>query len=269
MQGPIGQALALTCVGNAALGGRDVAGFWPDAAVFLFSKSCDFRHVDGKADALLAADPLAWFAMLRAQGCKGLRLHHAPQPRGPKQTIPVSDRMLVGFVGGGPAWLIEQVDVGRSTLWQGFDRIGYPQDPERKIWLNTYLRQAETIPQELSAASLSQISASLNPALIEIEALANNIDAGNFARCFADARAVLEGRTAAPAPDFARYAPIGDAQARLLAAIETAWVFGGMGSWNDLGAPSEYAADYDRLSEVLFYALNDAICVVANASYAA
>ena len=71
MQGPIAQALALTCVGNAYLRGEDVAGFWPDASVFRFSKSCDFREVDGDRDELIAADPLAWFETLRSR--RGLR----------------------------------------------------------------------------------------------------------------------------------------------------------------------------------------------------
>ena len=268
MLGPIAQTLALTCVGNAALKCCDVGGFWPDATVFRFSKSCDFRCVEGKSVELLAADPLAWFAMLGEQKCKGLRLHHAPRPRGPKQTLPVSDRMLVGFVGGGPAWLIEQVGAGASTLWQGFDRVGDAHDGERKIWRHSYLRQGKTAPQDLSAAPLSTITSAMAPILAEIEALADKLDAANFAGCFADARALLDGAPS-PSPDFARYAPLSEAQTRLLAAIETAWVFGAMGSWNDISPPQEFAGDYDRLSDALFSVLNEAVCAVANASFAA
>src|SRR5262245_28631831 len=104
----------------------------------MFSKSCDFRVVDEKSDRQIAADPLAWFETLRG-ACKGLRLHNMPRPRGPGQTIPVEERMMVGFVGGGPAWLIEAVGEGRSQIWQGYDRLGDRNDPDRKIWLNTYL----------------------------------------------------------------------------------------------------------------------------------
>ena len=106
MQGPIAQALALVCVGNAVLRGRGAGRFWPDCSVFRFSKACDFRRVEGEQDELIAAEPHMWFEVLRAHNIEGLRLHHAPRPRAPNQTIPVEDRMMVGFVGGGPAWPI-------------------------------------------------------------------------------------------------------------------------------------------------------------------
>jgi hypothetical protein len=270
MQGPIAQALALTCVGNGVLRGREVAGFWPNADVFRFSKSCDFRRVEGERDELVAADPLAWFAMLRASDCKGLRLHHAQRRRGQNQTIPVSDRDLVGFVGGGPAWLIEQVGGEQSAIWQGWDRLGDRDDPERKIWLNTYLRQSETRPRDLSAAPPGEIASSLTPLLAEMEKLANKIGAGVFAEIFRDARATAGGADPlGPPPDFTNYAALDDEQARLLRTLEASWVFGGMGSWNDVGAPPEDAADYERLSDALFGALNDAICALANSTIAA
>lgn len=270
MQGPIAQALALTCVGNAYLRGRDVSGFWPDADVFRFSKSCDFRHVEGERDTLIAADPLAWFDVLRADGCRGLRLHHAPRPRGSKQTIPAPDRMLVGFVGGGPAWPIEQVGGDTSVVWQGFDRVGDAHDPDRKIWLNTYLRQGETAPQTLSAAPVAAIASSLAAVLADIEALAVALQENHFANAFAAAASLLKN-DAAPGPvsDFVDYAPLDALQLKLLGAVEAAWVFGGMGSWNDVGAPEAHKADYERLSEALFTVCCDAICAVANASFAA
>ena len=40
--------------------------------------------------------------------------------------------------------------------------------------------------------------------------------------------------------------------AQLLGAAQSAWVFGGMGSWNDLGFEGEDQALYDRLSEELY-----------------
>ena len=271
MQGPVAQALALTCVGNAALRGRDVAGFWPDALVFRFSKSCDFREVEGERDELLATDPLAWFGILRAQGRRGLRLHHAPRSRGPQQTLPVSERMLAGFVGGGPAWLIEQVGAGQSVIWQGFDRLGDRNDPDRKIWLNTYLRRGETTPQDFAARPVGEASADLHAALTEIAALAKRMQFGNWSEVFAGAREILDG----PVPDhpliadFKRYAGLDDAQLKLVAATSASSVFGGMGSWNDIAPEAEFAADYERLSEQLFTMLNDAICAVANSTFAA
>jgi hypothetical protein len=269
MQGPIAQALALTAVGNAALRGADVAAFWPDAAVFHFSRACEFRRVDLSGDRLIAADPLAWFETLRGVS-SGLRLHNTPRAPEPGQTLPVEECMLVGFVGGGPAWIIEAVGAERSTLWQGFDRLGDRTDPNQKIWLHAYLLVGETAPQDFSAAPLTVMTEALFDVLEEIEALARIIKAESFAECFRAAREALATKQIAPSPimdDFTRYAGFDLAQQRMLQAIGQAWVFGGMGSWNDIVAPTEHAADYDRLSEQLFRALNDAICALANSTY--
>lgn len=268
MQGNIAQALALTTVGNAFLQGRDVSDFWPNARVFMFSKSCDFRVVDEKNDTLIAADPLAWFATLRGS-CKGLRLHNAPRPRGPGQSIPVEERMMVGFVGGGPAWLIEAVGKDRSRIWQGYDRLGDRDDPQRKIWLNTYLLEGETTPQEFSATPLAQAVDELESVLPKIETLARNAKLENFAECFRSAREALSAKSIDADPltdDYVRYAGLDLPRLRVLGAASAAWVFGGMGSWNDVGAGG---AEADALSERLLRALIDAICAVANSTYAA
>ncbi|WP_395646618.1 hypothetical protein [Terricaulis sp.] len=266
MQGPVAQALLLACAGNAFLSGRDLTGFWPDSVVFKFSRSCDFRVVDGDADRLLAPDPLAWFETLR--GVRGLHLHHAPRPRAPGQTLAVEERMMAGFVGGGPAWLIEVVGEGRSMLWQGFDRLGDRNDPERKIWLNTYLRVGETEPQEYAAQPLAEACADLDHALLEIGAVAARMQYGNWSDVFAAARASLS----APGDhffyrDFERYAGFGPVQQGLLAAATGGSVFGGMGSWNDVGPCPELEADYNRTSEQLYTTLNNAIAALANSTY--
>jgi hypothetical protein len=271
MQTSILQALALTMVGNASLRGWDVAGFWPDAALFRYSRTCDFRRLEGDADLEIASDPMAWFATLKGSS-SGLRLHNAIRERGPGQSLPAPDRMLVGFVGGGPAWIIEAVGAKSSKLWQGHDRIGDAKDRERKIWLHTYLLQGETAAQEFSRASLKQTEATLTPILADIEALAVKIEAERFAAEFRRARRALEGnddRALAPYADFTRWAEFGLEQRRLLQALLSAWVFGGMGSWNDTGPRAdELKPDYERLSEALFQALCDGVCALANSSYA-
>lgn len=47
--------------------------------------------------------------------------------------------------------------------------------------------------------------------------------------------------------------------ATLLDACQKAWVFGCMGSWNDMGFDGENQKTYDRVSERLFQAVNVAI----------
>lgn len=268
MQGPIAQALALTAVGNAFLGGRDIAGFWPDASVFRFSKACEFLKPDATAlhgFKSFAADPVAWFAMSKQEGVHGFRLHAAPRPRGPNQTIEMSERMSVGFVGGGPRWLIEAVGPVHSEIWEGFDRLGDRDDPAQKIWLNAYLMQGETVPQALAHTPVAQAIADLSQVLPEIEALAREEGSPHFAECFERARAALASADAEPGADheLVAYAGLAPNSVRLLAAIECAWVFGGMGSWND-GVGDER---HEEVSDDLFGVLIDGIVAVANATY--
>jgi hypothetical protein len=50
-----------------------------------------------------------------------------------------------------------------------------------------------------------------------------------------------------------------------MAASSSAWVFGGMGSWNDIGFPDKQKEDeYDRLSAELYEVINECYVAVAN-----
>lgn len=272
MQGPIENALMLTAAGNAFLTGRDISGFWPDAPTFKFLKLFEFRRQppsgnDADEYPLVAADPMAWFASLKPW-CRGLRLHHAVRQRGPNQKIDTPDRMLVGFVGGGPRWLVEAVGQKQSQLWEGFHRIGDQSDPEHKIWLCTNILEDEIAVGDIEAVQLAPAVEELASVLPEIETFAREQDPENgFADCFARARNALDGK---PTDDPAwmngspRFTRLDAGQLAVFRAIQHAWVFGGMGSWNDIGGAGER---YETLSEQLFKALNDTVCGLANSTY--
>lgn len=264
MQGPIENALMTVMAGNAYLAGKSIGAFWPDAPTFRFIKSCEFRTDSGSDDfPLLAADPLAWFASLKPW-CRGLRLHANEPTLQPGQLPGVKPRMLVGFVGGGPRWLVEAVGADKSEVWEGFDKLGDRKDPEQKIWTKTWIRQDVVKPGQAHPVALKDALPALRSVLPEIEAYAREEKRDNFADCFARALTALE-----PAPKgefhqaFARYAHADDSQMRVLAAVMEAWVFGGMGSWNDTGGGERY----DALSERLFDGLCGVICGLGNSSF--
>jgi hypothetical protein len=52
----------------------------------------------------------------------------------------------------------------------------------------------------------------------------------------------------------------------MLDAAQSAWVFGGMGSWNDLGFAGAEQKEYERVSKHLYAALTDAICAWSRGS---
>jgi hypothetical protein len=54
------------------------------------------------------------------------------------------------------------------------------------------------------------------------------------------------------------------AATQLLGAAQAAWVFGGMGSWNDLWFEGDDQSLYEQLSEELYQLLNAAIVIAAN-----
>jgi hypothetical protein len=178
----------------------------------------------------------------------------------------MSARMSVGFVGGGPRWVIEAVGKTIAEMWEGFDRLGEKDAPDRKIWLTTYVLLGETQPGAMETAELGPALAKLRDVLPRIEAFAHREGYDNFADCFARALAALDGGLEAPdqSDDDVRYTVMGPDQRRIRRAIDSAWVFGGMGSWNDI---SGAGPEYDQLSESLFAALNEAICALANSTF--
>ena len=52
----------------------------------------------------------------------------------------------------------------------------------------------------------------------------------------------------------------------MLKASMSAWVFGGMGSWNDMGFGGATQQEYEKVSEQLFDVLNEAIGVAASST---
>lgn len=109
----------------------------------------------------------------------------------------------------------------------------------------------------------------LRAALAEIHQFSEKHNCGGFTTCFARAMETLDSGGAkrhgyhkdlvaqGVAPEIAIY---------LLDACQTAWVFGGMGSWNDMGFEGGEQMEYDRVSEQLFTTLNETIQSAANSS---
>jgi hypothetical protein len=270
MQGPIENALMLVAAGNAQLAGRDITGFWPDAPTFKFLKLCEFRLPPASGNdkddfPLVAADPMDWLDFQRASCC-GYRLHCVERQRGPNQQTDTPDRMLAAFVGGGPRFLIEAVGEVNSELWEGFHRLGDRNDPDRRIWLCTHILQGAVPVKEVEPVQLPAALEELRAALTEIEAYARAEKYDTFADCFARASAALAGERQDVWPhisDIIRYTAFDERQLNVLHAINHAWVFGGMGSWNDLGGGPQY----NEVSEKLYSALNDSIAALGSSTF--
>jgi hypothetical protein len=267
LQGPIAQAVALAIFGNDILRGYARENFWPASTVFKFCKAVRFVALSGEAakptETLFAEDPMQWILRLRDEGATSLRLHHVPRndPRS-------SDRMSVGFIGGGPRWLMETQHARASDLWEARWQVVNKDDPEQKIWDVAYCRVDQGrahVP--LQTRSLTALRQDLMTALSRIEAFATRQKLETFAGAFRSAAGKLSSADPLAETYHSDLAPtpIMPLEAKqLLASAQTAWVFGGMGSWNDLGFDGNDQQEYTMLSDELFLLLNQAIGVTVN-----
>lgn len=270
MQTTIAQAAALTIHGNALLRGAGVESFWPGGTVFGFCRTVSFLALsDGgsaAAEIPYADNPIDWYGRLRDEKVRGLRLHHLS---GTNQDF--SDRMSVGFVGGGGTWVIEAVGDKEAHGWVGRWQVGNQQDPERRIWNVAYLRMPGVQkPAELPDPDHERLTADLAALLEETATFADRQQLTGFARCFRTGIHLLQSQ--APLEEV-YHSDIAPPEAvplwsrQLLAVAQEAWVFGGMGSWNDLSFEGEDKPRYEELSDRLFGLLNRAILVATNASF--
>ncbi len=271
MQTSIAQVAALTIYGNAFLLRPGAAvGFYPANSTFQHCEYVNFvdLHKDGNnwVEEPFAGDPIAWFEKLRKQGIVTLRMQYGPSG----QTQP-ADRMLVGFVGGGGRWLLETQMSGLSDFWEARWQIGDRTRKDQKIWRVTYARFARNQPpiQPQGLEDLERLLQEFDQHLIAMEEFARFERLDNFANLFQRARSRLHSDPPYPDQyhsDLIRVEFLPVAACRLFAACQDAWVFGGMGSWNDQGFDAETQPRYEALSEKLYQLLNRAIVMAANSS---
>ncbi|HEY2068616.1 MAG TPA: hypothetical protein VGG48_03590 [Rhizomicrobium sp.] len=261
MQLSIVQTLAMAGAANGVLNGRAIGPFWPNSSVFQFTKQCDFKKKDGT---LAAPDPMRWIEGL-AGHCKGVWLHGIQ--RNPE---PGKDRELVNFVGGGPRWILEDVRDGSSSLWESRDTVLDRNDPQRKIWGTTFVEIADDWrrprPQSRGVAAVAE---DLRATLTDIASLAQDGGLTEFEAQFRQALVKLDEAYPLRGTYHADIADIADytrETRKLFGAVQSAWVFGGMGSWNDIKVAGQEAR-YDGLSEKLFQILVEATVAIGNSTF--
>jgi len=275
MQTALAQIVALTTWGNSCLRGDpqfNADHFYPGNSTFGFCEHV--RFVDLKAtgskwtEESYAADPSAWFLRMKQEGITALRMLYAPSDGVMLGNEKVADRMLAGFVGGGGRWIIEAVKPDVSDYWEGRWEVGDRNRSDRRIWRVTYGRIAADSPgYGGTVAGEDEVKSHLVGILDRISAFARVHHLDNFAAVFDEGSALLassEPLQSVYHTDIAPPGRVSTTSAQLLAAAQTAWVFGGMGSWNDLGFDGADQVLYDELSEELYRLLNTAILVAAN-----
>lgn len=271
MNGPLAQLVALTCHGNAFLQGAPVDRIFPENSTFTFCDRVSFVTIEKPflgtpREQDVAATPEGWFEFLGSAGAAGIRLTRKPQNH-PQ----ISDRMSAGLVGGGGTWAMEVLlPRHRSAFWVARWEVWNQDAPEQRIWRVTYGRVSEGATKQSNPEDLQGTTTRLTRTLRDIHSFSAQHECVGFTECFADALDTLDsdGRNLhGYHRDLAPAGHLSDRARALLDASQRAWVFGGMGSWNDMGFDGEAQKEYERLSEKLFQTLNRAIAEAANQSF--
>ena len=265
--------VALTCYGNAVLSGHKAPLFFPANSTCQFCERVAFVTLDktffGKVkEQEVAKSPDDWFSLLKSRRALGIRLARAPQ-----DNPGISDRMSAGFVGGGGTWTMEVLlPKQKSNFWSARWEVWNQKAPDRRIWRVAYGRVSEATTRAAATADLVGASRELQQSLQEIREFSAKHGLDGFTKCFDDALDTLasEGKNRhGYHQDLAPRGILSEEAAMVLDASQPSWVFGGMGSWNDMGFDGDEQQRYDRVSERLFQAVNSAIETASTSSFKA
>lgn len=270
MNHPLAQIVALTCYGNALLSGQKAEPFFPGNSTCVFCERVSFVTVEQRFFRIarqkeVAQTPDEWFAYLKSLDAQGIRLSCAP-----RNDLNFSDRLSAGHVGGGGTWTMEVLlPQNRSEYWCSQWQVWNQNAPQNRIWRVTYSRVARRTTSRPEPRALPDVAQRLTDSLEAILAFSERQRLAAFSKCFSDALDTLASQGQRLYGYHKDLAPDGFLSAETLAilhACQSAWVFGGMGSWNDLAFAGDDQKEYERVSDDLFKAVNAAIAAAASSS---
>jgi hypothetical protein len=268
MNGPIAQIAALTCHANFHLQMADAPPrFFPENSTTQYCEYVRFVEVKNAMtkpeEEEVALNPNDWFNYLA--GAMGLRLWCDPGHNPPGMT----DRLSAGLVGGGRIWTMEARYPKGSRFWCARWEVGDQNAADDRIWRVKYGRVASGPTRPLDPLAVNKIYPDLLAALKDIRAFSAAQEQGPFTDCFAHAIETLEtgGRMRhGYHRDLAPEGALRPEDEAVLDACQSAWVFGAMGSWNDLSFEGANQQVYERLSDRAFDLCCNAIAAAATSS---
>ena len=154
----------------------------------------------------------------------------------------------MSFSNGG-RWQLLATGSGPSEFWRPTWNVGPLDAPDRRIWSVSY-EPAAAENARPTRPDLQPAKAALEAALRDARDFATQVKEEFWA---AEFDAALQPEPI-PRDNEDTTPEAWPAQARqLIAMASRAWVFGGMGSWNDLGfSDGAQQAQYEELSRLLF-----------------
>jgi hypothetical protein len=268
----------LACHGNAAISGREIGDFFPDNSTFTFCERINFNLKEktlfrNKKQSEVAENPDIWFKRLRSLKAEGIYL-----TRQPRNVLNLPDRTSVSGIGGGEIWtMVVVLPDGRSEKWQEKWEIGNRDAPDKRIWRVTYSGSTFKNLTQRNNINISDIYLKLSESIHNIDNYAKKYDHQWARKPFGEALETLDSRGKILHGYHQDLAPkyfLSDDAFAILDACQTAWVFGGMGSWNDIGFKSKEVTEkeleqreYAKVSEGLFQTIGEAIVAAVKSTY--
>ena len=270
MNGPIAQLAALTCHANAFLSGREIPAFFPSNSTCQFCDRVDFVEMEANPPGeptkkTLASNPDHWIHELPIREVDGIRLVF-----GPRNDANISDRMSAGFVAGGRVWTMEvRRDDGQSEFWSSDWNVWNQKAPKRKIWRVSYCHDDTKPSDSHNSRNLAVVRKAFRESLTEIQEFSIHHTQGAFTKNFSEALSALDDPSAEAVyhKDVALPGQLNEDAESLLKAAMRAWVFGGMGSWNDMGFDQPIQTEYENVSDRLFDVVHEAIEASVTSTY--
>lgn len=269
MKGEVAQLCALCCHANAYLGGFDFSTNFNENSTFKFCGAVNFTHerkglLWGSSKKTVAANPTDWLRWLSSGKVRRSWLTVMSRSEYLQRNDSFDDYRTSAFVGGGSIWIITtQTKDDRSFSWVPIWQHQKADPPRGKPWNVEY--QAFNDAWDFKNPDIMAATEALYGALTNIHNFAADLEIPFWPSLFERALGWLEGiegelhhRDLSPdgaLPEDAR---------RLLYACQTSWVFGGMGSWNDIYETQH--PEYPTVSKALFEAVNAGIVAAVNTS---
>lgn len=270
MKTEIAQIIALTAYGNDYLKtGNIPEDFNTSNKTFEFCNSIDFRELKKSLitskykEVIIARNPTEWFHYLKNSGSKYLRVYFESL----QNQTGVKDYKVAGFISGGGKWLIEAVYDNFSNFWMYRWKVVNKNSPNVTWSVNYGMVGKEMPTKNLQIANL-KIKEKFYRSLSEIADYAAQKGLRYWKNKFNIAKETLDSATPEKNCYYDDALPLDRYNLpakQLVFAACASWVFGAMGSWNDVYFKNKKDFEkYDKLSEQLYESIVEAIIAGTN-----
>ncbi|MHA1635266.1 MAG: hypothetical protein ACTSW8_06595 [Candidatus Thorarchaeota archaeon] len=211
------------------------------------------------ATKILSSDAYKWFGYLKGQGAKKLKLFYKTSSH---SDLP--DHISTAFVGGGSQWIIEAQFETTSDLylteWYPTNEMGLDR---QKIHCVRFSR--DLIHLEDTSPSVDKSRERLSNMLQELAEFTGKFDySKHWVDNFNNALTTLQEFEPSLSDEFLPAGIYSKDAHRLIQGAFSSWVFGGMGSFNDLSFSGADQELYESLSKNLYSILCNAIASGVN-----